>query len=235
MATPEDIARHREAREQVIEWARADLASLLDTIDWSDPDLAAQILLEMVPEIAQRHGVLVADIAAEWYDELRASAGVRGRYRARPAGPFDPNAIDGTVRRLIYSDTAGDIGALLAMHMTKWVMQPGRDTISDNAGRDRAKWARVPLGPEPCAFCLMLASRGFAYTSEHKAGKKRDGTKYHGDCSCEPVVDWSDDPRLEGYDPDALYDAYEQAANAVGNRHDTSAILSEQRARQGAR
>lgn len=233
MATPADVARHREAREQVITWARADLDSLLDSLDLSDPT-SGQVLLDVVPDIAQRHGVLVADIAAEWYDELRAAAGVRGHYRARPAGPFDPVAIDGTVRRLAYSDTAGDLAALLAMHMTRWALQPGRDTIADNAGRDRARWARVPQGPDPCSFCLMLASRGFAYTSEHKAGRKRDGTKYHGDCSCEPVVDFSDDPHLDGYDPDELYAIYLQGREDAGSG-DPSEILAAMRARQGSR
>lgn len=43
-----------------------------------------------------------------------------------------------------------------------------------NAARDplRPKWARVPSGTETCQFCLMLASRGFAYTSEKSASEK---------------------------------------------------------------
>lgn len=49
--------------------------------------------------------------------------------------------------------------------------------------RDPTKpsWARVPQG-KSCAFCTMLASRGFTYTSEESAGG--DGNKYHDDCHC---------------------------------------------------
>jgi hypothetical protein len=47
----------------------------------------------------------------------------------------------------------------------------------------KPKWARVPKGPKTCAFCAMLASRGYAYTSEEAAGGK--GNIYHADCHCE--------------------------------------------------
>lgn len=41
-------------------------------------------------------------------------------------------------------------------------------TTSHNVGRDSrrgVRFARVPMGPYACRFCVMLASRGFVYHS----------------------------------------------------------------------
>lgn len=68
--------------------------------------------------------------------------------------------------------------------------------------RDPTKphWARVPQG-KSCAFCVMLASRGFAYASEEAAGG--EGNKYHDDCHCRIIPSWGKQT-ITGYDPDKL-------------------------------
>ena len=83
-----------------------------------------------------------------------------------------------------------------------------RDAMWGAAQADPTKprFARVPAGKEPCQFCLMLASRGFVYTSASAAG---DHNQYHSHCACVPVASWESSPLLEGYDPDALYRQYE--------------------------
>ena len=60
----------------------------------------------------------------------------------------------------------------------------------------RPKYARVPQG-KTCAFCAMLASRGFVYASEDTAGK---WNKYHHDCDCKIVPSWGE-TKLDGYRP----------------------------------
>ena len=72
------------------------------------------------------------------------------------------------------------------------------------------RWARVPRG-ETCEFCLMLASRGFAYTSEKTAGREM---QYHSDCDCRIVPSWGKQT-LKGYDPDGLYARYKACADTV--------------------
>lgn len=72
------------------------------------------------------------------------------------------------------------------------------------------RWARVPSG-ETCEFCLMLASRGFAYTSEKTAGREM---QYHSDCDCRIVPSWGKQT-LAGYDPDGLYARYKACADTV--------------------
>lgn len=93
--------------------------------------------------------------------------------------------------------------------------------------RDPTKpsWARVPQG-KSCAFCTMLASRGFTYTSEESAGG--DGNKYHDDCHCRIIPSWGKQT-LTGYDPDKYYAMYKSAQAASGDDTTMQAVLREMR------
>jgi hypothetical protein len=66
----------------------------------------------------------------------------------------------------------------------------GREAIVDAARQDPAAlgYARRALSGNPCAFCLMLVSRGPVY-QDASAALLRDGTSepYHDRCSCVPV------------------------------------------------
>lgn len=73
------------------------------------------------------------------------------------------------------------------------------------------RWARVPQG-KTCAFCTMLASRGFAYTSEEAAGGL--GNYYHNDCDCKLVPSWGEQT-LEGYNLQEYRDLYYNAKAAA--------------------
>lgn len=90
----------------------------------------------------------------------------------------------------------------------------------------KPKWARVPKGPKTCAFCAMLASRGYAYTSEEAAGGK--GNIYHADCHCQPMPNWGKQT-LTGYDPDefkAMYDRAKELSAENDGSTDTRKVLS---------
>ncbi|MFR0558078.1 toxin glutamine deamidase domain-containing protein [Pseudoscardovia radai] len=77
----------------------------------------------------------------------------------------------------------------------------------------RPRWARVPRGRVTCAFCTMLAGRGFVYTSEEAAGGGL-GNVYHAHCDCEPVPTWGE-AKLSGYDPGRLDALYREAARGL--------------------
>ena len=61
------------------------------------------------------------------------------------------------------------------------------------------RFARVPSGDESCSYCLMLASRGFAYTSENSAGRAS-----HTGCDCLVMPGFAETV-VEDYDPDDCY------------------------------
>ncbi len=109
--------------------------------------------------------------------------------------------------------TSGSVGA----GITDWAgMQAGRDALHFGYARDRRAMAVARgTGPDPCAFCAMLASRGFVYkskagaTSTSKETTRRGNAaefeadssvrKFHLNCHCYPIVRWVDAPEV----PDA--------------------------------
>jgi hypothetical protein len=103
-----------------------------------------------------------------------------------------------TVARLEKAHAAkGQLGAGRA---DEQVMRAGRAILEHAQGRDRRvlKFARG-TGSNPCAFCAMLASRGFVYASSQTADKTyRDGglRSYHPNCHCFPIARWVDESPL---------------------------------------
>jgi hypothetical protein len=81
----------------------------------------------------------------------------------------------------------------------------GRDAILGAIRNDRLVLAVARgTGPDPCAFCALLASRGFVYKSEATAGvgDSEAIVKYHIHCHCYPIfrfVRASELPPLNAY------------------------------------
>lgn len=108
---------------------------------------------------------------------------------------------------------------------SRLVMNGGRDAIDEAVHADKLAvgYARV-LGPRPCYWCAMLASRGPVYRSEDVALRatersKRAGKEYHDHCMCqaEPVFrhltrdEWPDHIR-------DLADLWNEAKKDTSNR-----------------
>lgn len=96
------------------------------------------------------------------------------------------------------------------------VRNTARLTVEHSALADptRPRYARVPSGSKTCAFCVMLASRGFAYSSEKTAGGEEE--KYHDDCDCMIIPSWGR-TSIKGYDPDRYMEMYRNAAERSGS------------------
>ena len=86
-------------------------------------------------------------------------------------------------------------------------------TMAENCARDGVRYARVPRGSETCGFCIMLASRGFVYTTPEAAQHSHDG------CDCK-VMPGFDGTEVEGYDPDTMYDLYREARERAERKTD---------------
>ena len=96
------------------------------------------------------------------------------------------------------------------------VRNTARLTIENSAMADptHPHYARVPSGTKTCAFCAMLASRGFVYSTERTAGGE-DG-KYHDNCDCLIIPSWGKS-KLRGYNPDRWKKIYDEAARKSGS------------------
>lgn len=98
--------------------------------------------------------------------------------------------------------------------------QPGRATVEESVVQDprAVGWARITAGPNPCAFCIMIASRGAVYVTE-KGARNRPGTRdaYHDRCRCDVIPVWKDNPApLPQATVDAINLWYDFAAYFTG-------------------
>jgi hypothetical protein len=69
-------------------------------------------------------------------------------------------------------------------------------------------FARVPTGAETCTYCMMLASRGFAYRSEESAGHAD-----HRGCNCLIIAGIHGSSYVEGVDVDEQYRVWKELAS----------------------
>lgn len=153
----------------------AQVKMLFREIVTGKPAKDVEALLATVPDVVDVFGLAAGDLAAAYYDEARAAAGVPRGYLAVPAQPAPLDQVSTSIRWAVAPlfATPPDLSAALDRLVSsseRLALQPGRDTIVHNAIADRIKvgWARTPE-PGACGFCLMLASRGAVYASKSTA------------------------------------------------------------------
>lgn len=215
------------------------MQALWQTIQGLSPQWQRDLLLDAIPALVRKYGNVAATAAAEWYERTRATQ-VDGPYEPVSADLFPDAAIQATIRYKagdLFNGGSADMAAFLNGALNRWVQYSGRETIARNIRRDPSKprFARVPTGAKTCAFCEMLASRGFVYLSEQSAKATKLLRAYHNHCDCQAVAEWDRDTHhIEGYDPDAMYSRYLQARAAAEHETDgtapsTTSILAHMR------
>lgn len=229
MTTRADVDRLSAANREIVRMARRDLAALFAGLDLSRPDVAAGVLADAVPMLVREYGNLASAVAAEWYEEIRVASGAAGVHREVLSPGAKEGAVRGSTRAgvagLFAGDTAGARDSL-GNAMERHISFSTRDTIRLNTKGDPAKprYARVPSGGKTCAFCELLASRGFDYPSEAAADDE-----WHDNCGCQVVVEFGPENNIEGYDPDAMYDRYREAyRESDGTMKGTLAVMRRQ-------
>lgn len=225
MTSRADVERLAASSRRLVELAKDDLRALVGSLDLSRPELVRDFLVEVVPVLAAEYGQVAAAAAAEWYEETRA-AQAPGSFAATVAPAIDDAAVVGSVRWAagdLFTDDALAAFSKLEGALQRHITYAARETIMENVLRDPARpaYARVPRGSVTCAFCSMLASRGFVYSSAGQAQRRGRGAtedKYHDDCDCQVVPSWdAESAHIEGYDPDGLFAVYEKAREEAGS------------------
>ena len=182
-----------------------------------DMDSLHDAVTMLAPAVARKYGGSAFAISADlWQTIYTADTGKRMDAR-RPTVD-----VDGTLRssvRYAFRDGADTdpekaidrVGATVARVILDYARQTQRQsTTAANRRGEHGEWARVPTGDKTCAFCLMLASRGFVYRSEETAGGL-DPDSYHDDCDCEVVSRFDGSGVIEGYDPSEYMAMYKAA------------------------
>lgn len=131
------------------------------------------------------------------------------------------NAVNETVRQNVERDRAhkviGGIGGGMDMP-SAYPSRAHRTGTRQSRALDYGDvaYARVPTGARTCTYCMMLASRGFAYHSESTA-KQGD----HRQCDCLIVPGRYGMDSVGGIDKDAQYKAWRdmEALDAYAAAH----------------
>lgn len=247
MATRAELDAQAAAQAAVVAAAWAQLQAGIHDLGLTAASLQTAsgftAVSELMADIVSAWGEVAGTLAADLYDQLREQAGVPGSFTAYVPDPLNTAQVDGIVRWASVPPSESDevdVDAMLAKlegPAQRLLRQAQREALEESARRDpaRPRVARIPTGAETCAFCLVMASRGYVYRSERSAGGGSPENRFHDFCDCEQDVTWSSTPDLpEGYDPGELFGKYEAARAAAGSA-DLRRILRELRLQEGIR
>lgn len=113
-----------------------------------------------------------------------------------------------------------DVQQLIAdMIMTSTRLTTQRNLRTDPS---EPRWARFCHGAKPCAFCVMLASRGYEYLSKETA--QLGGGFHDGHCHCTVGVSWGADKTILDKQRE-WKDMYKAAVAEAGDDRDTNAVM----------
>lgn len=193
--------------------AHDDLLGVWTALDTSgDPTRIRDVLTGLFPDLTRVYGDMAALLGADWFDMLRDAPPSAASFRAAIARPVAVAQAEASARWALgplFSSEPDPVSVLSRLRgsLQRLVLQPGRETVWEAARTDPVarSFARVPSGPTTCRWCVMLASRGFDYTTAESAGQ---GIQFHDNCDCVIVPGTNRDDLPEDYDLDHYVDLY---------------------------
>ena len=167
--------------------AQARVLKVLQGINWTPDNIAEcrDLVIQALAAIMPTYTTMAAQASADFYDAARELV-VGEKMGAKAISGYDPRKTEGAVRgfvRFVLRDDVQTFNDQVLQRIDYEMKRSAGESMFANGRRDprKPKFARVPTGSETCDFCLMLASRGFVYSSEATGGAvKLD--HYHAGC-----------------------------------------------------
>ncbi len=216
--TKSTLDRYRKEVDDQAELARAYISKALDEYFRQNPNastadgrrFAIALLEAALPNFTDAAGTLAVD----FFDEMMEAEGIE--VDSQLYDTTDYSIIEDKVRYFAeklndHDEAAFKKQVVDATHY--FVKRSAYDNMVMNCDANNVRYARVPSGFETCAFCFMLASRGFVYLSEAKA---RGEHAYHDNCDCCIVPGAKGRTRIDGYDPGTMYRNWASCRRAIG-------------------
>ena len=199
--------------------AQARVMEVLQGIQWTPENIAQcrDLVIQALAAVMPTYTTMAAQASADFYDAARELV-VGEKMGAQAISDFDMRKTEGAVRgfvRFVLRDDVQTFNDQVLQRIDYEMKRSAGESMFANGRRDprKPKFARVPTGDETCDFCLMLASRGFVYTSEATAGAiKLD--HYHSGDDCRVICQW-EDGGVEDYDTKAIYGRWQSAVDAL--------------------
>ena len=195
--------------------AQARVLKVLQGINWTPENVAEcrELVLQALAAVMPTYTDMAAQASADFYDAARELV-VGEKMGAQAISDFDMRKTEGAVRgfvRFVLDGRVDTFNDQVLQRIDYEMKRSANMSVVENGRRDpkKVRYARVPTGAETCDFCLMLASRGFVYQSEGTAS----ASHCHSSCDCRITPGW-DGMEVEGYDPQAVYDRWQDAIDA---------------------
>ena len=173
----------RSEADQLVRLANRDLTLLWGFV--SRGAAADEVLSDLLPAIVREYGAAGGAIAAEWYEEQRAKAGISSRFAALPIDAEDrgAQALVGYALATATDDTT--LKTLIAGGTQRRIADHVRLTVANNAVEDRAAqgWVRVGEGNCKSGWCDQFLDDEVRMS----AGYDFDA---HDNCRCSVTPAW---------------------------------------------
>lgn len=148
MVTTQDVNLLRSAQDETVKLAQAEFAKLWKQLDGLDPARKRDMLLDLIPALIRKWQDVGGTAAAEWYETVRRYY-FDDTYSAVLPEPPNVDAYDDEIRKLVrwkaglLWDTVEQpadperFRTFLNNMVEHNIRDTGRQTIKENAGRDR--------------------------------------------------------------------------------------------------
>ena len=170
-----------------------------------DSDEGRRALIDFCYGISTKYGEAAAEFACEMYDAISALEGAEVGF-AEPAEPATyqdvAKAVNGTMKNLLRAE-------ITAAAVSRLVKLAGQDTTLQNAIRDGAFYAWIPVG-DTCPFCLSIAAEGWQRASQ-RALKGGHAEHIHGNCNCAYSIKHEESTKYNFYKPEAYEKIFDKA------------------------
>jgi hypothetical protein len=176
MVTRSQVEAHRRDLNELVRLSERDLRVVVRQAG-DDAEQVRDALMDTVPQLVTVYGLAAAALAADWYDEVRERAAVRGRFRAMPAELPERGRTDALARwaagpmfsaepdrALVFAKASGGLQRIVA--------NADRDTVTLSAGRDPQARGWVREGTGRCDWCA--ARIGVLTTDPYEAFATHD-------------------------------------------------------------
>ena len=217
------LNRYRKEVDQASKEAGEYVRIALQTYRQQNPQATVaetrNYVINLVNDSLSIFGGQSALIANDFFDELAREAGEEAT-----AYMFDTVNYDAVRESVHYQagklveDKADEFMDRITSLSEYHVKREAFENLRLNCNKRGLAYARVPSGRDTCAFCFILASRGFVYHSKESAGGVK-GHEYHTHCDCVIVPSYGsgldEDSQIEGYQPSHLRKRYHQCVDAI--------------------
>ena len=155
--------------------AQARVLKVLQGIQWTPENVAQcrDLVIQALASVMPTYTTMAAQASADFYDAARELV-VGEKMGARAISDFDMRKTEGAVRgfvRFVLDGRVDTFNDQVLQRIDYEMKRSANMSVVENGRRDpkKVRYARVPTGAETCDFCLMLASRGFVYSSRSTA------------------------------------------------------------------